>query len=318
MAPALVLLAALAAPDAGVFAPEPLLPGKPWVLRGHTDGVQAIAFNADGSRLASVGRDKTVRVWDPRTGAQVTLVRLDVTPSSVAFSPDGGWLAVGSSDLQVQLINLADAKVTQTFPHPNVAASVAFSPDGARLAVGGAGDVAGVFVLAKPETRRTFPGRSVAWTGDGRSLLVASGSGEWSTVDPATGKARMKSVRLGSDRWLALASGDGQRVVTWLPMGPDVKLWTAAGRAQGAIAPPPPSADTIEPRRPLVTAVALARDGKRLLVASADGLLRLWSLERREQLAAWPVDNAPSVALSPDGAWIAAVDGALVKLWQAP
>lgn len=318
MVSSLLLLAALAAPDAGAFGPEPLLPGRPWVLRGHSDGVQAIAYSADGARLASVGRDKALRVWDPRTGERVASVQLDATPTAVAFSPDGAWLAVGFSELQVQLVNLAEAKVTLTLAHPNVIGALAFSPDGTRLAVGGAGDTAGLYELAKPEARVTFPGRTVAWAADGKALLVASGSGDFSVVDAATGKAKKKPLKLGTERALALVSADGKRVATWLPLGPEVKLWTAAGKADGALAPPPPDPDSIAPKRALVTAAALSADGRRALVAHADGLLRLWTLEHREALARWPVENAASVALSPDGAWVAAADGALVKLWRTP
>ena len=37
-------------------------------LSGHVGGVPGVCFNPDGSRLASAGKDRTVRVWEAATG----------------------------------------------------------------------------------------------------------------------------------------------------------------------------------------------------------------------------------------------------------
>jgi len=69
------------------------------VLRGHTDTVLHVRFSPDSSRLASVSRDKTVRLWDGRTGAYIaTLMGHSDLVHSLMFSPRGLTLVSGSNE----------------------------------------------------------------------------------------------------------------------------------------------------------------------------------------------------------------------------
>lgn len=134
----LALLVCLAG-TAAISAPAPFArPIKlPHVLRGHTDDVYGIAFNRDGTTLASVSDDKTVKLWDVKTGKQ-TAVILNVHPplcGSVSFSPDGKTLAsYGSDDKTIALRSVKNGKTTLTLQGSSKVHSFAFSPDGMTLA----------------------------------------------------------------------------------------------------------------------------------------------------------------------------------------
>jgi WD40 repeat protein len=66
-------------------------------LEGHIDFVIAMVFSPDGQLLASVSRDRTVRLWDSATGSTVQTLKGYITEiNAVAFSPDGQLLASAS------------------------------------------------------------------------------------------------------------------------------------------------------------------------------------------------------------------------------
>ncbi|KAJ3897008.1 WD40-repeat-containing domain protein, partial [Lentinula edodes] len=109
-------------------------------LQGHEYWVDSVAFSPDGTRIVSGSADKTLRIWNARTGAQigVPLQGHEHWVNSVAFSPDGTRIVSGSADKTLRIWNArTGAQIGVPLQgHEDPASSVAFSPDGTRIVSG--------------------------------------------------------------------------------------------------------------------------------------------------------------------------------------
>lgn len=108
------------------------------VFAGHTDTVLALAFSPDGSRLVSISQDGSLRIWDVEGRAGLHTLNLPAAPRSVAYSHNGQFLAVGTAEGGVLLLDAAtNETVTSYTGHAGAVNAVAFSPDDTILASAG-------------------------------------------------------------------------------------------------------------------------------------------------------------------------------------
>ena len=76
--------------------------------------------------------DKTVRLWHSMSGKELLRIETrDELFTSVSFSPDGEYLATGSTDHQVRVWDVKSGKALLTFnPHEDEVTAVKWTPDG--------------------------------------------------------------------------------------------------------------------------------------------------------------------------------------------
>ena len=112
-------------------------------LDGHTTPLIGVVYTPDGKRLATIGKDGTVKVWDATTGLELlnlpgtTPLADSYGPQRLAISPDGALLA-SSDNNQVKIRDSVSGTELRTLSgHTAEVWAVAFSRDGKRLATGG-------------------------------------------------------------------------------------------------------------------------------------------------------------------------------------
>ena len=92
-------------------------------------------LSPDGKRLATASSDKTAKVWDLDSGAEVmTLSGHSDEVFAAVFSPDGTRLATSAADRSVKFWDARTGEELLTFKgQSDRYVNVAFSPDGTRL-----------------------------------------------------------------------------------------------------------------------------------------------------------------------------------------
>jgi len=121
---------------------------------GHSALIRDILVTKSGD-IISAGDDKTIRVWDSKTGKEKRKILGEIGEGSegviyaIALSPDERFLAVGGylagtreslKRYEIRIYNFKSGKLIKTLKsHTNVVNDLAFSPDGTYL-LSGSGD----------------------------------------------------------------------------------------------------------------------------------------------------------------------------------
>ena len=72
--------------------------------------VNGVAFHPTKNVLASCSNDRTIKLWNTDTGAELSTLRGDKPVNCVAFSPDGDMLAAGDGDNRAGNVRLYDVQ----------------------------------------------------------------------------------------------------------------------------------------------------------------------------------------------------------------
>ncbi len=235
-------------------------------FRDIGDSVHSAAYSPDGTRIVTASDDKTARIWDARTGAQLAVLsghgdRVD----SAAYSPDGTRIVTASLDKTARIWDArTGAQLAVLSGHGDSVDSAAYSPDGhahrhrvARQDRPHLGCAHGTQLAVLSGHGDSVD--SAAYSPDGTRIVTASDDKTARIWDARTG-AQLAVLSGHGDRvYSAAYSPDGTRIVT-ASYDKTARIWDArsGAPARGALRPwrfrrfPPPTRPTApasSPRR---------------------------------------------------------------------
>lgn len=291
-------------------------------LKGHSGIVTSLAFSPNGENLASGGRDRAVRLWDvrrrnlpdsinlpdrvhrlgalkdgnlmvgfgpprgfsldlcicdPNDGQTSHLADIPQKISDIDVSPQTGTLAMAAGKT-IHLWNLQDSDFEESLRHtglPRDVALIDFNAAGNKIAIGCDDGTVEIWDLESRSCRQlaeySDPVTAIAFSGSGRALAIGNEYGEvavWYVDRSKTVTRHLKhrdavtALVFSSDDLLASGSVDHSIIVWQLSTGTSRKL---TGHSHA------------------VYSLLFSSDGRTLVSAAGDRVVRLWDVETLQQ-----------------------------------
>jgi dipeptidyl aminopeptidase/acylaminoacyl peptidase len=305
-------------------------PSEPWQLAKtltHNSKVYALAFSPNDHLLATAsseaviaGKNSTseVRLWDTQSGQlKQTFPRSNGSVLSVAFSPDGRWLAAAINSLNgEQKTGSVELWDTQSgglkwskLAHSDYATSVAFAADGQMIASSSTDHEVKLLDAHDGNLVKTLrcdgPVSAIAFSPD-RKTLASTSQQTVVLWDVASGTV-IRKLSSGNTAFAAVAfSSDGRQVAA---SNIEINIWDAqSGELK----------QTLRGHNDIVDSLSFAPDGKLLASGSYDTTAVLWNpLTGVAQRMLNQTDRVTAVAFSHHGRMLATAGlDKTARLWQ--
>jgi len=292
------------------------------VMRGYAGALYDLAWNADHSRLATMGSDGVITVY---AAAEGTLHRALVSNtnimSGISWSADDRWLAASKMGNLIALWDMQTGDQTRELSDPDhpsiVFYGVAWRPDGQRLAAGTSSH--GILIwdvtterLIRSEYALPTRIRFVAWSPNGERLAGGGDNGAVYIWDANNGTL------------LHQLTGNAGMItgLAWSPDGTRLAA-SASGKEQGEILLWDPNRgehqQTLGGDPGTIHALAWGASNAVLVSGGDDGKLRWWDVAQGTCLWGRLAHDGPVQALrrTTDGTTLASCgDDGAITLWD--
>ncbi len=247
---------------------------------GHADFVNSVGFNHDGSQVVSGSDDRTVRIWDARTGQALQECNGHTGwINAVAFNHDGSQVVSGSDDGTVRMWNARTGEqLQQCNGHTGWVNSVAFNCNGSQVVSGSRDGTVSIWDARTGQRLQQCNGHTDAVNGvgfnhDGSQVVSGSADGTVRIWDARTGQELCQ----WNDRtdWVSSVgfNHDGSQVVAGSDDG-TVRIWDARTGQQ---------LQQCNGHTDGVNGVGFNHDGSQVVSGSSDTIY-IWDAQTGEQL----------------------------------
>ncbi|XP_036977982.1 apoptotic protease-activating factor 1 isoform X1 [Acanthopagrus latus] len=299
------------------------------VIHPHQGSIYSACFSHDGTKIASCGASRTLKVFKSTSGEKLTEIQAhDDEVLCCAFSPDDHLLATCSSDRKVKVWNVEQAMLLRVFEeeHEEQVNHCQFTNTARRLLLATCSNDKFMNVklwnLNKPSSQNTMfghfepvnhccfsPDDSYVSTSsnDGTvKLFEVSSANEWKTID-------VRDV---------FAEGDEEVLVKCSTWTADCKRIICAARNAALVFDVETSGMLLEIRTNRLSMVQFCQacpTSNLLAIAFSNYAVELWDLEANKKMAdcSGHLSWVQRVQFSPDGSQLLSCsDDQTVRLWE--
>ncbi|MEO7205992.1 MAG: protein kinase [Steroidobacteraceae bacterium] len=286
-------------------------------LAGHMDTLNAAAFSADGTKIATASDDQTARLWDAASGQEILVLRGHTAGvNSVSFSPDGRFVVTASRDKTARIWDAATGRELLSLKgHANGLWSAIFSPDGRTVVTSSGDKTARIWDASTGRQIVLLSGHTESvhyadFSPDGTRVVTSSWDKTARVWDSATGRQILMLSGHTERLWRAAFSPDGSRTATSSD-DKTARIWDAATGRQVAV---------LSGHTSRVMSANFSPDGRRVVTSSEDGSARIWDAATGIELLHLTgyTDRLNFAAYAPDGRRIVTASyDKTARIWDA-